>query len=144
MSQADQVRQYAEEALRAAHQSKTDNNKQALIELARKWTQAAVQSESIFVVNGIIGQQASRLRPHQHGLNTWATPQRCFGRSYKDSRLMAELLIVELPSCRSERSHRRGNARRSFCLPLVSTIARTKAGKLRKLRSPRAKPLKGL
>ena len=55
-------------------------------------------------------QQASRLR-HQHGLNTWATPQRCFGRSYKDWRLMAELLIVELPSCRSERSHRRGNAR---------------------------------
>jgi hypothetical protein len=62
-------------------------------------------------IRALIGQQASRLRPHEHGLNTWATPQRCFGRSYKDSRLMAELLIVELPSCRSERSHRRGNAR---------------------------------
>ena len=45
MSQADQFRQYAEEALRWAYQSKTEKNKQALIMLARTWTQAAVQSE---------------------------------------------------------------------------------------------------
>ena len=45
-------------------------------------------------IRALIGQQASRLRPHEHGLNTWATPQRCFGRSYKDSRLMAELYLL--------------------------------------------------
>jgi hypothetical protein len=51
MSQADQFRQYAEEALRGAHQSKTEKNKQALIELARTWTQGALQSESTMVVH---------------------------------------------------------------------------------------------
>jgi hypothetical protein len=51
MSTADQFRQYAEEAMRWAYQSKTEKNKQALIELARTWTQAAVQSDSTVVVN---------------------------------------------------------------------------------------------
>ena len=51
MSQADQFRQYAEEALRWAYQSKTEKNKQALILLARTWTQAAVQSERTVVVS---------------------------------------------------------------------------------------------
>ena len=45
MSQADQFRQYAEEALRWAYQSKTEKNKQALILLARTWTQAAQRSD---------------------------------------------------------------------------------------------------
>ena len=51
MSTADQFRQYAEEAMRWAYQSSTEKNKQALIELARTWTQAAVQSDSTVVVN---------------------------------------------------------------------------------------------
>ena len=51
MSKADQFRQYAEEAMRWAYQSRTEKNKQALIELARTWTQAAVQSDSTVVVN---------------------------------------------------------------------------------------------
>lgn len=51
MAKADQFRQYAEEAMCWARQSKTENEKQALIELARTWTQAAVQSEHIFGVN---------------------------------------------------------------------------------------------
>jgi hypothetical protein len=51
MSQADQFRQYAEEALRWAYQSKTGKNKQAMIMLARTWTQAAVQSERTVVVS---------------------------------------------------------------------------------------------
>jgi hypothetical protein len=51
MSKSDQFRQYAEEALQWARQSKTENEKQALIELARTWTQAAVQGEHIFGVN---------------------------------------------------------------------------------------------
>jgi hypothetical protein len=52
MSKADQFRQYAEEAMRWAYQSKTEKNKQALIDLARTWTQAAVQSERTSVVIG--------------------------------------------------------------------------------------------
>jgi len=51
MSNADQFRQYAEEAMCWARQSKTENEKQALIELARTWTQAAVRGEHIFGVN---------------------------------------------------------------------------------------------
>jgi hypothetical protein len=51
MSKSDQFRQYAEEALQWARQSKTENEKQAVIELARTWTKAAVQSERIFGVN---------------------------------------------------------------------------------------------
>ena len=51
MSKADQFRQYAEEALRWARQSKTEKEKQAYIDLALTWTQAAVQSEHIFGVN---------------------------------------------------------------------------------------------
>ena len=51
MSKADQFREYAEEAMRGARQSKTEKERQALIELACTWTQAAVQSEHIFGVN---------------------------------------------------------------------------------------------
>jgi hypothetical protein len=48
MSKADQFREYAEEAMRWARQSKTEKERQALIELACTWTQAAVH---IFGVN---------------------------------------------------------------------------------------------
>ena len=50
MSQTGQFRVYAAEALRAACDSKAEGNRQALIELARTWTEAAVQSERIFAV----------------------------------------------------------------------------------------------
>ena len=46
-----QFRGYAEEAMRWARQSKTEKERQALIELACTWTQAALQSEHIFGVN---------------------------------------------------------------------------------------------
>jgi hypothetical protein len=49
MSKADELRQYAEEALRWAQKSTTKKEKKALIEIARKWTQAAEQTESILV-----------------------------------------------------------------------------------------------
>jgi hypothetical protein len=49
MSEADEFRQYAEEALRWAQKSTTENEKKALIELSRTWTQAAVQIESTLV-----------------------------------------------------------------------------------------------
>jgi len=51
MSEADQFRQYAEEAKRWVRQSKTENEKQVLIELARTWTQAAAESERTIAVN---------------------------------------------------------------------------------------------
>jgi hypothetical protein len=51
MSEADQFRQYAEEAKRWVRQSKTENEKQVLIELARTWTQAATESERSVAVN---------------------------------------------------------------------------------------------
>jgi hypothetical protein len=50
MSKADQFQQYAEEAMRWAGRAKTENEKQAYIDLARTWAQAAVQSEHIFGV----------------------------------------------------------------------------------------------
>jgi hypothetical protein len=39
-AKADEFRQYAEEALRLAHQSKTEKDKEALIDRARMWMQA--------------------------------------------------------------------------------------------------------
>jgi hypothetical protein len=50
MSKTNQFRQYAEEAMRWARQSRTEGEKQAYIDLASTWTQAAVQSEYIFGV----------------------------------------------------------------------------------------------
>ena len=51
MSETDQFRQYAEEAMRWIRQSKTEKEKQVLIELARTWTQAAAVSERTIAVN---------------------------------------------------------------------------------------------
>jgi hypothetical protein len=51
MSNVDQFRQYADEAIRWAFQSKTEKERQAYIELARTWTQAALHSEHIFGIN---------------------------------------------------------------------------------------------
>ena len=41
MSQADEFRQYAEDAMRDAYQSKSEKEKEALIDLAHTWAQAA-------------------------------------------------------------------------------------------------------
>jgi len=51
MSKADQFRQYADEAMRWARQSKTENEKQVLTELARTWMQAAMHSERFSVTH---------------------------------------------------------------------------------------------
>jgi len=48
MSEANQFRQYAEEALRWVSQSTTEEEKRTLTELACIWAQAALQSERIF------------------------------------------------------------------------------------------------
>ena len=41
MSESDQFRQYAEEAMLWGSQSKTEEEKQLLLELVRTWTEAA-------------------------------------------------------------------------------------------------------
>ena len=51
MSEADQFQQYAQEALLWASQSKTEKEKRALLELARTWSQAALESGRIVVVD---------------------------------------------------------------------------------------------
>jgi hypothetical protein len=43
MSETDQFWQYAKEALLSAGYAKTDKDKQGLLDLARTWTQAALQ-----------------------------------------------------------------------------------------------------
>jgi hypothetical protein len=50
MSKTDQFRQYAEEAIRRAVQSKNEKEQLALLELARTWTLAAAASERAVVV----------------------------------------------------------------------------------------------
>ena len=47
MSQSEQFRQYAEEALLSVRQSKDENEIKALAELADVWALAALQSERI-------------------------------------------------------------------------------------------------
>jgi len=46
MSKAEEFRRYAEEALRGAAESKSDEEKQILIKLARIWSQAAFRAEA--------------------------------------------------------------------------------------------------
>lgn len=46
MSQADEFRDYAEEALRWARRADNDRDRLALLELARTWTLAAERSSS--------------------------------------------------------------------------------------------------
>ena len=52
MSESDQFRQYAEEALLWVAQAKTEEEKQILVELMCTWTQAAVASDRIGVLSG--------------------------------------------------------------------------------------------
>jgi hypothetical protein len=52
VSESDQFLKYAEEALLWVSQSKTEREKQLLLELACTWTRAAVASERTMAVNG--------------------------------------------------------------------------------------------
>jgi hypothetical protein len=52
MADSDQFLNDAEEALLWASQSKTEKEKQLLLELARTWTRAAVESGRTMAVNG--------------------------------------------------------------------------------------------
>jgi hypothetical protein len=46
MSKADDFRQYADEALHSASETKSEKQKQALIDLARTWIQAALKADA--------------------------------------------------------------------------------------------------
>jgi hypothetical protein len=63
MSEADQFRQYAEEALLWAAQSKTEEEKQLLLELVHTWTQAALASDAL--VNCTQGPRQGRCQAPQ-------------------------------------------------------------------------------
>jgi hypothetical protein len=54
MSQADEFRQYAEEALLCARQSTSEKERQDLLDLARTWTQAALRSEIKIEGRGVV------------------------------------------------------------------------------------------
>jgi hypothetical protein len=56
MSKIDQFWQYAREAILSASDTKTDKDKQDLLELARIWTQAALEEREF----------SRRSRPNQH------------------------------------------------------------------------------
>ena len=51
MSKAEQFWQYAEEAMLSARQSKSEIEKKGLMDLARTWAQAAMQSETTVGLN---------------------------------------------------------------------------------------------
>ena len=53
MSKASEFRQYAEEALRWADQTKSAEEREACIDLAHKWAQASFQSEAVFADNAL-------------------------------------------------------------------------------------------
>ncbi len=52
MSESDQFRQYADEALLSVTQSKTEEEKRLLFELALTWTEAAFATDRIGVLSG--------------------------------------------------------------------------------------------
>jgi hypothetical protein len=62
MSTTDQFWQYAEEAMLGARHSKNETEKRALLDLARSWTQAALQSESTpFIIASVEATNAAKL-----------------------------------------------------------------------------------
>ena len=52
MSESDQFRQYAEEAMLWVSRSKNEEEKQILVELLCTWTAAAVASDALGFVSG--------------------------------------------------------------------------------------------
>ena len=52
MSESDQFRQYAEEAMLWVSRSKNEEEKRLLFELVLTWTQAAFASDRIGIVSG--------------------------------------------------------------------------------------------
>ena len=51
MSNADDFRQFADEAMHWAHQSKTEKEGLALVEIAQTWLRAAALREGVLFIN---------------------------------------------------------------------------------------------
>ena len=86
MSESDQFRQYAEEAMRWVAQSKTEEEKQLLIELLCTWTAAAValrpsRSRSLSRQNTLAGRPRA-----QATLLPWPLPKSPGGPSASSDR----------------------------------------------------------
>jgi hypothetical protein len=75
MSKADEFWKYAEEAMRRVTESKSDKEKEALIDLALTWMQAAIRSEN--TVMGPPEQEAGYGPPQSAASSpiTWAWPE---------------------------------------------------------------------
>jgi hypothetical protein len=65
MSRADDFRQYAAEALRSANETKSEKQKQALIDLACTWAQAALKADAS-TFSDKPPKYATRMTPHSH------------------------------------------------------------------------------
>jgi hypothetical protein len=69
MSESDQFRQYAEEALLWVAQSKTEEEKQLLLGLVLTWTQAAVASDALAKHTYLPAAISSILEVRSHAAN---------------------------------------------------------------------------
>ena len=63
MSESDQFRQYADEAMLWVAQSKTEQEKRLLFELVLTWTQAAFATDRIGILSGSTPRTQSSARP---------------------------------------------------------------------------------
>jgi hypothetical protein len=63
MSESDQFRQYADEAMLWVAQSKTEQEKRLLFELVLTWTQAAFATDRIGILSGSTPTTQSPIRP---------------------------------------------------------------------------------
>ena len=67
MSQADEFRQYAKDAMRDARQTKSEKEKEALIDLAHTWAQAAFRCGPALLTptSTVSAQQSTPTRPRR-------------------------------------------------------------------------------
>jgi hypothetical protein len=63
MSITDQFWQYAKEAILSADAAKTDEDRQSLLELARTWTQAALQERQC-IPPSVLSSPTAKGAPH--------------------------------------------------------------------------------
>ena len=63
MSESDQFRQYADEAMLWVAQSKTEQEKRLLFELVLTWTQAAFATDRIGILSGSTPRTQSPVKP---------------------------------------------------------------------------------
>ena len=112
MSEADQFRQYAQEAMRRAGQAKTEKEKRSLLELARTWSQAALESDSTVMVN---------VSPPQHRAANERTPLHRHSKILPGLALRLEPINLSSLGIASS-SDKKGPKRRPPVSPAVSAL----------------------